>query len=229
MAIEHKDIADPDLHEPKGVSSAAAGSAYISDGAGSGDWKTVPDPDGAGDKQVFVADGAGGGDFKDVFRMGWEDYADSATASTPITLTPTDTFVNLTNDGLGSNTNTAYALPGIDPLWDTTSDELDFSGLELGDTVTIRIDSEVTTSGANHAITWAVRLGVGGTPYELPVYAELFKSAGTYHRVITLPIYIGDSNTKDNPGKIMAKSDTGTSDTVEVNGWFIEARKRGGI
>lgn len=41
MSIQHKNIPDAQLHEPKGVASASAGEAYIADGAGSGDWKSV--------------------------------------------------------------------------------------------------------------------------------------------------------------------------------------------
>lgn len=35
---EHNTLTDPYLHEPKGVASAASGTAYIADGAGSGSW-----------------------------------------------------------------------------------------------------------------------------------------------------------------------------------------------
>lgn len=35
---EHVNITDPNLHEPKGVSSAAAGKVYVADGLGSGAW-----------------------------------------------------------------------------------------------------------------------------------------------------------------------------------------------
>ena len=35
---EHANLTDPNLHEPKGVSSANEGSVYVADGAGSGDW-----------------------------------------------------------------------------------------------------------------------------------------------------------------------------------------------
>lgn len=35
---EHKAIIDAERHEPKGASTAASGTAYISDGAGSGSW-----------------------------------------------------------------------------------------------------------------------------------------------------------------------------------------------
>lgn len=41
MAIQHKDIPDSELHEPKGVSTAPAGTLYVSDGLGSGSWKRV--------------------------------------------------------------------------------------------------------------------------------------------------------------------------------------------
>ena len=41
MTIEHVNIADPDIHEPKGVATAASGSAYIANGAGSGSWQGI--------------------------------------------------------------------------------------------------------------------------------------------------------------------------------------------
>ena len=36
--VNHSTLTDPYLHEPKGVASAASGSVYVADGAGSGDW-----------------------------------------------------------------------------------------------------------------------------------------------------------------------------------------------
>lgn len=39
---EHKDIADPDIHEPKNIASAAANRVYLSNGSGSGSWSQVP-------------------------------------------------------------------------------------------------------------------------------------------------------------------------------------------
>ena len=38
MAIEHVTITDPNIHEPKGASTATANTVYIADGAGSGAW-----------------------------------------------------------------------------------------------------------------------------------------------------------------------------------------------
>ena len=40
MAIEHDSIPAGEIHEPKGISSTAAGNVYVSDGFGSGAWET---------------------------------------------------------------------------------------------------------------------------------------------------------------------------------------------
>lgn len=42
MTIEHNVITDPNVHEPKGISIAAADKVYVSDGAGSGAWDDPP-------------------------------------------------------------------------------------------------------------------------------------------------------------------------------------------
>lgn len=39
MAIEHVDIVDPEIHEPKGIAAAAVNQVYLADGAGSGNWQ----------------------------------------------------------------------------------------------------------------------------------------------------------------------------------------------
>lgn len=40
--IEHKDIPDELLHEPKGAASAGAGTVYIANGSGSGSFQKIP-------------------------------------------------------------------------------------------------------------------------------------------------------------------------------------------
>lgn len=39
--IQHSIITDPDVHEPKGISTAPANTTYVANGAGSGDWTVV--------------------------------------------------------------------------------------------------------------------------------------------------------------------------------------------
>jgi len=36
--VQHSALTDPNLHEPKGVSTAAAGKVYVANGSGSGSW-----------------------------------------------------------------------------------------------------------------------------------------------------------------------------------------------
>lgn len=38
MTVEHVDITDPYVHEPKGAAAANSGEIYVADGAGSGTW-----------------------------------------------------------------------------------------------------------------------------------------------------------------------------------------------
>lgn len=42
MSVQHSAITDPNIHEPKGASTASAGMVYVADGVGSGDWKLQP-------------------------------------------------------------------------------------------------------------------------------------------------------------------------------------------
>lgn len=62
----HRDLADSELHEPKGVAGASAGEVYVADGAGSGAWTDAASLEpigiaGAGANEIYVADGAGSG------------------------------------------------------------------------------------------------------------------------------------------------------------------------
>lgn len=41
MSVQHKNIPDSELHESKGVASAASNTAYFANGSGSGSWKKV--------------------------------------------------------------------------------------------------------------------------------------------------------------------------------------------
>jgi hypothetical protein len=79
--IQHKDLPESVLHEPKGASTASAGDVYVSDGAGSGSWATV-DAIGSGAAaagQLLVADGSGGTTFKTELAYGEMDIIANST------------------------------------------------------------------------------------------------------------------------------------------------------
>ena len=39
--IQHSVLTDPQLHEPKGASTAASGKVYVANGSGSGAWQFI--------------------------------------------------------------------------------------------------------------------------------------------------------------------------------------------
>lgn len=192
--VNHSALTDPYLHEPKGASSASLNEVYVSDGAGSGSWKKI-------------------------YLNGIEDYNDTGTSQA---LT-SGTWVDLTNDGLGANTLTTYRLPGYNAIWDTTLDQFDWSGagLSLGDTVDIRFDISTTINTNNDQV--AVRLDMAhghASEYSLEVFRETVKTAGTVNQTFHYSVYMGNSETLNNPAKVAMLSDS-AGDSVVVNGWFI--------
>ena len=64
--VEHNTITDPEIHEPKGASTANAGEIYVANGAGSGVWTPEKLPEllsSANAGEILVADGLGDGTF----------------------------------------------------------------------------------------------------------------------------------------------------------------------
>lgn len=53
--VQHSAITDPNIHEPKGVASAAAGKVYVSNGSGSGTWEL---PAGSAYGDMYIDSGA---------------------------------------------------------------------------------------------------------------------------------------------------------------------------
>lgn len=55
MTIQHAAIADPEIHEPKGVSTASIQKVYVADGAGSGAWTLSA---GAAHAEIYIVAGS---------------------------------------------------------------------------------------------------------------------------------------------------------------------------
>lgn len=204
--IQHTDIPEAQLHEAKGASTSTVGQVLTSIG-GAATFQTPSTAPAAG-----------------TVSQGVYDYNDLATTSTPIPLTVAGTWYDLTNDGAGAFTNKTYALAGLTDIWNVSTNQFNWNNgslLSLGDTVDIRVDIDIITTGANKAVEVDIELGIGGSPYRLPIIPlENFKTAGTYHDVRLMSIYLGDTNTLDFPAKIEATAD-GTGVSVVVNGWYV--------
>lgn len=205
MTIQHRDIPDAQLHEAKGSASASAGQLLTANGDGTSTFQTP----------AFTTAAAG-----------FWDYNDTATTTTPIALTTPGTEYQLTNNGLGANTSLAARLPSLLHIFNTSTNYFSFIGLKVGDMIDIRVDIEITSTNANTIIESVMELGIGATPYKLPIDRQYLKSAGVHKIVSTLPFYIGNLITLDNPARLLIKSDTAGA-TVKVNGWYVRVVTNG--
>tara|TARA_R110000796_G_scaffold60128_1_gene138731 strand:+ start:1668 stop:2441 length:774 start_codon:yes stop_codon:yes gene_type:complete len=156
---------------------------------------------------------------------GFVDYNDASTGITPLTLA-SDVWTDVPNDGLGTFTNLSYIPTGMTKLMNTADGSLDFSELTLGSDVLIRIDLDVTPNTNNALMSVRYNLGAGGGSYPLPVSTKRLDSGsgipyasgkGSFY------IYMGDSNTRDNPGILQVKVSSGG--TLVNNGVAIKIFK----
>ena len=84
----------------------------------------------------------------------------------------------------------------------------DFSDMELGTSVLIRNDFSVTPDTNNALLELRYQLGLGGSAYTLEtIIGRLDSGSGIPYRFSLRPdfIYMGDTNTKDNPGYLQIR------------------------
>jgi len=156
------------------------------------------------------------------FKNGFIDYNDSATHTTPLSyLSGT---LKITNDGLGAYSTSTFAPIGVTKFWDTMNNQFDFSQLEVGDEVSLRIDLNVETKAPNAQIKAYLKFDISGFPFNLGIYHNYFKNTGTYNIVETEGFYIGSEGMRDNRGELLFESDVECS--IIVNGFYISINKR---
>lgn len=154
---------------------------------------------------------------------GFIDYNDSGST---VSLAA-GVWVDISNDGAGAFSNDDYPPPGISDLMDTSDGSVDFTQTDLGDWVIIRQHCDVTPQINGGEVEVRIQLGTGLAAYSLPVHKELmFSGAGRSYVVKgSGQVYMGDLNTKDNPGVLQIKSSVPAS-MVNV-GAVIQVIKRG--
>ena len=136
--------------------------------------------------------------------VGFIDYND---ATGEIDLT-SDTWTDVPNNGAGAFTNKAYAPNGITELLDVSTGYLDFTQLDLGNSVQVRIDFKVNPNINNATLECRYVLGNGGGEYALTVFEKrLDRGSGIDYDANkgSFLIYMGDDNTRLNDGKLQVK------------------------
>jgi len=172
-------------------------------------------------EEILAATGSGSLP-ADNLTAGFFDYNDDGLATISHT-GGNDTAI--TNNADGAFTNKTYPPSGVTDVWDDVADEFDWTELKLGDMVDIRLDIEVTTSSANQEITVELELAQGAGTYRIPFLQLFYKTAGIKKVGAFTGIYMGDTNTLDNPGQFIFTS--ANNATIKVNGWYCKILVRG--
>ena len=124
-------------------------------------------------------------------------------------------WTDVPNNGLGAFSNDTYAPNGVTDLIDTTTGYFDVTQLDLGDAIFIRNDFQIIPTSNDALVELRYSLGTGAGTYFLEkTIGTLGKGSGIVYRPASLEvdyIYMGDTNTRDNPIKLQVKlSSTGT-------------------
>jgi hypothetical protein len=153
---------------------------------------------------------------------GFANYQDTATATTPISLSA-GVWTNLTNNELGALT--LNKLPGGIDLWNNSTNRFVFTALPLYTQLTGRFDIQITTAGNNSDVDVRALVGIGSaSEYAFPLMTQhRFASSGAHQVNIFNGMYIGSNDVKNNPAAIQIRC-SGTA-TVKVNGWYLTIQK----
>ena len=188
--IQHKDIPDAQLHEPKGVVSATAGKAYIANGSGSGTWRKVTEAD------VDYTD-------KTKNRFGWNDISDSLyTSGSPRSIS-SGVRTQLTNNGLAAQTDTSR----LGTIWDTSLNQ--FLVNDLNSTYIARINFKVkaaAAAGTPYVIKLESESGNGSTVIAATDYT--IKGGGYENSISHTVLYYNGSFINNYPLKVFITPDT---------------------
>lgn len=124
-----------------------------------------------------------------------------------------ETWTDVPNDGLGSFTNNSHKPESVYDMIDTSTGYLDFSDLSIGSQVIVRNDFKVVPGTNNSLLQVRYVLGQGAGEYNLLFWSERLDNGSgiQYDRVLSFPIYVGDTNTQGGSGKLQVKlSSNGT-------------------
>jgi len=157
--------------------------------------------------------------------VGYFDHNDLATQTTPITLT-SGVNIKLTNDTLGAFTDLTQAPYGVSNIWNSTTNQFDFSSLDVGDTLDLRVDCFLTTTGTNKTYKIFLKLGIGtASEYTTLVGSGELKAAVTNENIVKeIGFYLGSEDIKNYPAELYVLVDT--TGSIKVNGWYTRILRK---
>lgn len=187
MAIQHKDIPDAELHEPKGVAGASSSQIYVANGTGSGTWRRITENDIS--YSTFTNN-----------KYGWNYRKDSQyTSGTPLVVTATKTL--LTNNGGHPLTDQSRPL-GI------TYENDQFITSSLNASYVMRVAMKVKTSSpAGTPHTLKVTMEGGAVPLQFAGQDMIIKGGGYVNDMLMSFLFFTGVNNTGQPIKVYVTPD----------------------
>lgn len=144
---------------------------------------------------------------------------------TPRNYIVADNWLTIVDDnaGPGSSGNT-YAPTGIPSLFNTTTNQFDFSSLSIGDIFGIRLDINLTTTANNQDVIVRGRWGIGGTIQTIVLDSIDKKDFGSYQISSYTKGPVGSANVRDFPADLQIWSDADLSYTLQMI--YIDVNRR---
>jgi hypothetical protein len=172
--IEHVVITDPNIHEPKGVSSAQISTVYKANGTGSGTWSRLTETDLAYSDKT-----------KNIF--GWNDIADSLYTSGSPRAISSGVRTQLTNNAAAAQTDTSR----LGSLWSTSLNRFDIN--DINAFYVLRVNCKVTAAAAAGTPYISLfELQSANGPTVILGQTAFIKGGGNVNQMsITLPFYTG--------------------------------------
>lgn len=202
MAIQHASIPDAQLHEPKGVVSAANKTTYVANGSGSGSWRKIKESD---IDYTSASDNL----------YGWNDISDSLYTSSAPRAIASATRTQLTNNGLAVQSNTTR-LGGV---WVAGSSQ--FAINDLNSSYLLRVTAKVkAAAAAGTPYTFKIELQSDNGPVVI-AGSDMFIKGGSHenHLTCSFPFYMG-SVINNYPLKLYVTADTAI--TMYDIGFFLQ-------
>lgn len=194
--VQHSSLSDPNLHEPKGVSTAAANTFYLANGSGSGAWTPVN-----------RTPGTGWGQYSNAVYVGTTYLAIS---TSPVIL-PFDTNVSVTQlpITLAGSTSSLMNLTNETLLFVAAGDMHSITiGLRIATLSSPAPDYlDFTLYGSSDGTTYATRLG--------ETTVGLLKVTDQYVNVSSLFPVTTDMATHG--ARISLKTNSGTANIADIN------------
>lgn len=156
---------------------------------------------------------------------GYFRYNDLATQTTPLNFS-TGVYLKITNDALGTGTDTTQRPYGITTIYDSSTNSFDLSQLSIGDQVDFNLSGIVTTTGVNQVVRVEMRVAVGSpSAFTDTIFALQVKTAAANQRVVNYLLTIDNDDIRNYPTEIWFISDG--NGTLKVNGFLNRIIRKG--